>query len=262
MLRRILAAGVLCAALWGAALAPAPAVAQTPSQDSLVIAGGIDIVGLNGLDVVTIVPDRMLMDHISDTLVIWSSDGELKPRLATEWKNISPLVWELKLRQGVKFQNGEPFNAAAVEFFYDTMGDPAFKSPAKSNHVWVAKTEVIGDDTVRITSKEPFPTAPNQWTIAHMVPPKYISEVGIEGYRKKPVGTGPYKLVEFVRDTRAVFEAFDGDWGGPQEIKRITYRPIKEDSARVSALLAGEIDLAFDVPPELIPLVERWPATP
>src|SRR5262249_15456306 len=142
-------------------------------------------------------------------------------------------------------------------FFYDTMGDPNFKSPAKSNHVWVAKTEVVDDYTVRITSKEPFPTAPNQWTIAHMVPPKYISEVGIDGYRKRPVGTGPYKLVEFVHDTRAVFEAFDGYWGGPQEFKRITYRPIKEDAARVSALLAGEIDLAFDVPPELIPLVER-----
>ena len=256
MLRRLLL-GVVCAALCGSGLGPAPATSQTPGKDSIVIAGGVDVVGLSGLDVITIVPDRMLMDHVSDTLLIRSRAGELKPHLVTHWENTSPLVWELKLRQDVKFQNGEPFNAAAVKFFYDMMNDPSLKSPAKGIHAWVAKTEVVDDYTVRITSREPFPTAPNQLTLAHMVPPKYVAEVGVDGYRRKPIGTGPYRLVELVRDTRAVFEASDGWWGGPQEIKRIMYRPIKEDSARVSALLAGEIDLAFDVPPELIPLVER-----
>jgi peptide/nickel transport system substrate-binding protein len=84
-----------------------------------------------------------------------------------------------------------------------------------------------------------------------------VAKVGYDGYRRRPIGTGPYRLTEYVRDDHVTLEAFDGWWAGPPKIKTLVYRPIKEDSARVSALLAGEIDLAFDVPPELIPLVER-----
>src|SRR5215207_2341469 len=74
-------------------------------QDKIVISGGVDVVGLSGLDVVAIVPDRMLMDHISDPLVATDKSGKLVPWLVTGWKNIDPLTWELTLRQGVKFHN-------------------------------------------------------------------------------------------------------------------------------------------------------------
>ena len=73
-----------------------------------IVAGGADVVGMNALDVLVIVPDRSLMDHISDTLLRWKSPGHIGPWLATSWKNIDPLTWELELRHGVKFQNGEP----------------------------------------------------------------------------------------------------------------------------------------------------------
>jgi peptide/nickel transport system substrate-binding protein len=226
-------------------------------QDRIVISGGVDVVGLSGLDVVAIVPDRMLMDHISDPLVATDKTGKLIPWLVTGWKNTDPLTWELTLRQGVKFQNGEPFDARAVKFFYDMMNDEKLNSPTKSNHNWVARVDIVDDYTVRVITRVPYPVAPGKFTLAHAVPPEYIRQVGIDGYRKRPIGTGPYRLTEYVRDSHLNLEAYDGWWAGKPKVRTIVYRPIKEAAARVSALLAGEIDLAFDVPPELMPLIDR-----
>jgi peptide/nickel transport system substrate-binding protein len=226
-------------------------------QDKIVISSGVDIVSVDPLSVVAIIPDRMLMNHISDQLIKTDEKGELIPWLATSWKNVDPLTWEVKLRQGVKFQNGEPFNAQAVKFFFDLMRDPNFKSPAKSNYAWTKQVDVVDDYTVRFHTAKPDPVAMGRLTLSAAVPPEYFKKVGLEGYRKRPVGTGPYRFIEHVRDDHITFEAFDGWWAGKPKIKTIVYRPIKEASARVAALLAGEIDLAFDVPPELMPLIER-----
>ena len=225
------------------------------AQERVVIAGGADVVGLNGIDVIVLSPDRFLMDHIGDTLLRWVKPGELGPDLATGWRNIDALTWELTLRQNVKFHDGEPFDAAVVKFSYDTMLDPALKSPSKTNHTFVKRVDIVDDYTVRIVTREPFPITPNQLTFLHMLPPKYIAQVGLDGYRRKPIGTGPYKFVEHVPDTRVVLQANDDYWGGRQRIRTIVYRPIKEDATRVGALLAGEVDLALDIPPELIPMV-------
>ncbi len=226
-------------------------------QDKIVISGGVDVVGLNGLDVVAIVPDRMLMDHISDTLIRADRSGKPMPWLALSWKNIDPLTWELTLRRNVTFQNGEKFTARAVKFFYDVMNGPKVPSPTKSNHTWVARVDIVDDYTVRIVSREPYPVAPLQLTMAHMIPPDYVAKVGYDGYRRRPIGTGPYRLTDYVRDDHVTLEAYDGWWVGKPKIRTLIWRPIKEDAARVGALVAGEIDLAFDVPPELMPMVEN-----
>jgi peptide/nickel transport system substrate-binding protein len=226
-------------------------------QDKIVISGGVDVVALNGLDIVPIVPDRLLMSHISDTLIRAGKSGKLIPWLATSWRNVDPVTWELTLRRNVLFQNGEKFDARAVKAFYAAMNDPKNLSPSKSNHSWVARVDIVDDYTVHIVSREPYPVAPSQISMAHMIPPDYLAKVGYDGYRKAPIGCGPYRLTEYVRDDHVTLEAFDGWWAGAPRIKTIIWRPIKEDAARVSALLAGEIDLAFDVPPELIPLIKR-----
>jgi peptide/nickel transport system substrate-binding protein len=238
-------------------LAPGTTARAQGVQDRVVIAGGADVTGMNALDVLVIVPDRSLMDHLSDTLLRWKAPGELGPWLATSWKNIDDLTWELRLRQGVRFHNGEPFNAAAVKFFYDTMNDPAVISPSKTNHSSVARVEIVDDYTVRLITRRPYPVAPTQWALAHMIPPGYVKQVGLDGYRRRPIGTGPFKFIERVPDTRIVLQANDDWWGGPQRIKTLIYRPIKEDAARAAALVAGEVDVAIDLPHELLPLLER-----
>jgi peptide/nickel transport system substrate-binding protein len=229
------------------------------AQDRVVVAGGADVVGLNALDVLVIVPDRSLMDHISDTLLRWKSPGHIGPWLATSWKNIDARTWELELRRGVKFQNGEPFNAKAVKFFYDTMNDPKVVSPSKTNHSSVERVEIVNDYKVRLITRRPYPVLLSQLALAHMMPPEYVKRVGLDGYRKHPIGTGPFKFVEHVRDTRVVLERNDDWWGGKQRIKTLIYRPIKEDAARAAALLAGEVDVAIDLPPELLPMIEHAP---
>jgi peptide/nickel transport system substrate-binding protein len=227
------------------------------AQDKVVISSGVDPVGLDALGVIVLLPDRALMDHISDTLLRWEEPGKLAPFLATSWKNIDPVTWELTLRDGVTFQDGEKFDAAAVKFSYETMLDPANKSPSRADHTFVKEVQVVDPRTVRIVTNQPYPTAPNQFTMLHMMPPDYVKKAGIEAYRQHPIGTGPYRLVEHVRDDHVTLQSWDGYWGGPQKIKTIIYRPIKEDAARVAALLAGEIDMAMDVPPELVPMIER-----
>src|SRR3954468_23927674 len=149
MAKRLLASMVLAFCALAATGAPARA------QDRVVIAGGADVTGMNALDVLVIVPDRTLMDHISDTLLRWKAPGELGPWLATSWRNVDNLTWEITLRQGVKFQNGEPFNAQAVKFFYKTMNDPAVISPSKTNHTWVKQVEILDDYKVRLITRVP-----------------------------------------------------------------------------------------------------------
>ena len=186
-------------------------------QDKIVISSGVDVVALSGIDVVAIVPDRMLMDHISDPLVRTDANGEIIPWLATSWTNIDPLVWELKLRKGVKFQNGELFNANSVKYFYDLMRDPKFVSPTKSNHSWTTQVDVVDDYTVRIHTATPDPVVPGKLSLAQAIPPEYIKQVGIDGYRKHPIGTGPYRLTEYVRDDHSRWRLSMA--GGPVSLK-------------------------------------------
>src|SRR4051794_15619131 len=165
LLQSICLAGALCALLNFAEPASA--------QERVVVAGGADVVGMNALDVLVIVPDRSLMDHISDTLLRWKAPGEIMPWLATSWKNVDPLTWELELRRGVKFQNGELFDAKAVQFFYQTMNDPKVISPSKTNHTWVKQVEILDDYKVRLITREPNPALLSMLALAHMIPPEY-----------------------------------------------------------------------------------------
>lgn len=230
-------------------------MAGPASADEVVMAGGADILAMNAIDVVVSIPDRMLMDHISDTLLVWEEPGKLGAGLATEWNQIDDVTWEFTLRDDVTFQNGEPFNAASVKFTYDTLIDPDLVSPGKSNHSYVKEVQIIDDYKVRLITNEPFPITLAQVTFMHMIPPEYFAEVGLEGYRSHPIGTGPYEFVEHVPDSYVLLKRFEAHWRGPAPIETLRYRVITEDATRVGALLAGEVDLVLNVPPELTTLI-------
>ena len=251
--RRALNAGMLA----GAGLLSSYQLPWAQEVEQIVIAGGTDVVGLNGIDVVVLLPDRSLLDHVSDTLTRWEEPGKLVPFVAKSVTNIDPKTWEVELRPGVKFHNGEPLDAEAIKFSFQRVMDPANKSPSAPNTNYVDRVEVIDTLKARIITKTPNPIVPNLLANLHMMPRKYISEVGVDGYRKRPVGTGAYKFVEHIRDERLVLEANPDYWGGKQRVKRIVYRPIKEDAARVAALLTGEIDIAMRIPPELAPSIDQ-----
>ena len=173
-------------------------------------------------------------------------DGTYSPCLAESW-TVSPdaKTYEFKLRQGVKFHNGDTMTAEDVIFSFWR-----FKATqAKIIHDKTEKVEAVNPYLVRFKFKEPFPDfleamLPGSTTIGWIVPKKYVEKVGEAGFKKAPVGAGPYKFVEFVAGQRLVAEAFDGFWRKVPSIKRLEFHIISEPATRLAMAQRGEVDIA------------------
>lgn len=202
-----------------------------------------------------------IVDNIFDTLVMRDKDMQLVPGLAETWTAIDDTTWEFKLRQGVKFHNGEDFNAEAVKFTFDRIIDPAANSPTLSYIRTVSSVEIVDPYTVRIKTDGPDPLLPTRMSRypAYIVPPAYVKEVGNDVFATKPVGTGAYKFVEFVPDQHVILEANPDYWRGKPAIGRVTWRAIPDGTARLTALVTGEVDLIEGVPVDLAPMVSQSP---
>lgn len=199
-----------------------------------------------------------IVDNIFDTLVMRDKDMKLVPGLALSWKSLDDTTWEFKLREGVKFHNGESFDAEAVKFTLDRVLDPAAKSPTVSYIRTIDRVEVVDPLTVRIKTKTPDPLLPTRMSRypTYIVPPKYVKEVGNDVFATRPVGTGPYQFVEFVPDQHVILQANKDYWRGPPAIEKVTWRAIPDGTARATALLTGEVDLIENVPVDLAPMVK------
>lgn len=202
-----------------------------------------------------------IVDNIFDTLVMRDSKMQLVPGLATSWTAIDDTTWEFKLRTGVTFHDGESFDAEAVKFTIDRIIDPQANSPTLSYIRTVASVEVVDRETVRIKTNGPDPLLPTRMSRypAYIVPPNYVEKVGNDVFASKPIGTGPYKLVDFVPDQHVILEANAGYWRGKPAIDKVTFRAIPDGTARMTALLTGEADLVENVPVDLVPLVSQSP---
>src|SRR5256714_1980521 len=213
---------------------------------------------------VTIVdwPTNNMLEHIYDRLL--DRDAKTlkpKPMLATSWKIVNDTTWEFALRPGVKFHNGEPFTAQAVKATFEYMLDPATKSHYNTAAYWkgVKDVQVVNDSTVRIVTEKPNPSVIDHVSLTNLLilPAKALKDLGPQKMAEKPIGTGPFKFVEWRRDERLVLERNPDYWGGPADASRVTFRFIPEFSARMAALLSGEIDIMKDVPPHAVEAVER-----
>lgn len=192
--------------------------------------------------------------NIYDSLTAHSPEGGLEPALAVSWKALDEKTWQFRLRQGVKFHNGEPFNAQCVKVSLDRILDPENASPMHGRVGKIDHVEVVDDYTVNLAMKNPDVTLPARLSELYgsIVPAKYVQEVGNEGFAKAPVGTGPFKFVEWVKDERLVLEANRDYWRGAPQIDKLTIYPIVEDAARMAALQTGEVDIAAGVPAFLV----------
>jgi peptide/nickel transport system substrate-binding protein len=171
-----------------------------------------------------------------------------KPLLATEYSLETPTSVLVKLREGVKFTNGEPMNADAVihsfNIFVDTKQTPAYArvaDPFKS-------IEKVDDLTVRITLKFPYPPIELALSQLYITPPGYWAEAKLEGYGQKPIGTGPFKFDSWTRDDQLVMVKNDDYWGTlPKGIDKIVWKPVPDDIARAAGLTTGEYDVASNL---------------
>jgi peptide/nickel transport system substrate-binding protein len=203
-----------------------------------------------------------MLEHIYDRLL--DRDAKTfkpKPMLAESWRIVNDTTWEFKLRKGVKFHNGESFTAQSVKATIDYALDPATKSHFAGASYWglVKEVQIVDDFTVRFITKQPWPNLADSAasTNSLILPAKALKELGPQKLADKPIGTGPFRFVEWKRDERLVLERNPDYWQGPADVSRVTFRFIPEFSARMAALLSGEIDIMKDVPPHAVEAIEK-----
>lgn len=172
---------------------------------------------------------------------------ELKPGLAESYEYLDDKTLEFKLREGIEFHNGEPFNAEAVKFSFDRLlGEEGQKGPQYSNYTSIDSVKVIDDYTVQLLLKTPDPVLLTKLAGygAVIVPPKYVQEEGDENFNNNPVGTGPFKMTEYKRDQTIVLEKNDKYWKeGLPKLDKVTFKVIPEASTRIAELQTGKIDI-------------------
>lgn len=199
---------------------------------------------------------------------------EWRPALATEWTLLEPTVMELKLREDVVFHNGDPMTADDVVFSLNRMYQATF-SPyqvrARDRLGNFERAEKVDDYTIRIYAKREEPLwetlinlqqgmiVPAAYTMALTGDPDVAEDSDFEAFSLAPVGTGPYKIAEFVPNERIVYERFGEFWGEAAPLERATVRRIPETASRITALRTGEIDLATNIAPDQLSLIEAEP---
>ena len=240
-------------------LAPLPAAAAPEGR--VVIAQGVDPTTLDMMHQQE-QPASNVGAQIFESLVERGPDLKIVPALAAQMpKLVAPTAWEIKLRRGVKFHNGEDFNADSVKFSLERLANPANKLRGSSSYALLERVEIVDPFTVKVHTKKPWPVFVAHLALrqAAMYPPKEYAGKDPAAISRNPIGTGPYKFVRWAKDEEIVMEAFPGYWGSAAKIKTVVFKPIPDDAVRVAALQNGEIDVAVNIPPHLAGIIEKHP---
>jgi peptide/nickel transport system substrate-binding protein len=192
-----------------------------------------------------------------DALTVIGDNNDAQPGLAASWKRVDPTTWEFKLRDKVKFHNGEPFTSEAVKFTLDRVIDPATKAAVKNRVPTIKAVEAMDPLTVRIVTATPDPNVPKSVSVVFILPPKYFKEKGPGGFAEAPVGTGMFRLAEFRRQSHVKLEAVDNGWRPAPKLKQVVFRHLPENATRIAALRSGDVDFINPVPPDEAAALEK-----
>lgn len=196
---------------------------------------------------------------------------QAQPGLATEWTMVEPTVMELKLREGVVFQNGEAMTADDVVFSLNRMFQatfPPYQVRMRDRLANFDRAEKIDDLTVRVHVKREEPLfetllnlqqtfiVPEDYIKGLTGDPKVAEDADYEAFSLAPVGTGPYAITEFVPGEKIVYERFDGFWGEKAPLDRATVLHVGEVASRLTALRTGEAQIATNIAPDQLAMIE------
>jgi peptide/nickel transport system substrate-binding protein len=203
----------------------------------------------------------MFLYALHDALVKPLPGKSMALSLAESWTSSADgLVHEFVLRKGVKFHNGEPVTADDVKFSFERYRGISSKTLKDK----VAAIEIPDPGRVRFRLKQPWPDfmafyGTPATGAAWIVPRKYVEKVGEDGFKKVPVGAGPYRFVSVTPGVELVLEAFDGYWRKTPSVKRVVFKGVPDAGTRLAMLKRGEVDVAYAVTGELGEEVRRSP---
>ena len=207
-----------------------------------------------------IVTPWMLLYALHDAMVKPMPGKAMAPSLAESW-SVTPdgLVYEFVLRKTARFHNGDPVVAEDVKFSFERYRGAS----AKTLKDRVAAVEIPDPARVRIRLKAPWPDFMTLYASATgagwIVPKKYLEKVGDAGFKKAPIGAGPYKFVSFNPGVELVLEAFDQYWRKTPSVKRLILKVIPDEATRLAALTRGEVDIAYVIRGALAQGLRRTP---
>jgi peptide/nickel transport system substrate-binding protein len=224
------------------------------AKDSIVIAYPADVPSWDA-NAHTFPMAMSIWKSVFDSPLTQRPDLTLAPNVITAWKwTDDGLGFEVTLRDDVYFHNGDKLTAEDLRFTFFERLDADRKGDKKLaiSGVWgrVKDIEVVSPTKAVFRLSAANPTMP-QWLAflgSFIVPKKYFTKVGKEGFLKKPIGSGPYKLADYQRGSRIVLEANEKYWGGAPKFKRVTFEVVKDASARVAAIQSKRVDLTIQVP--------------
>ena len=228
-----------------------PAQAQTTQKKELVVGQGGDVASFDP-HMSTSSNDIRVSFNVFDNLVSRHPDAKLNPGLATEWKLQGQTTWVFKIRQGVKWHNGDPFSAADAKYSLERTYDPAVKARVSTVFTTIDRIEAPDVATLIVHTKKPDPLLAARLAFygGQIVPEKYVKAVGADAFNRKPVGTGPVRFVSWTKDDRLVMDANPDYWGGKIDADRVVFRAVPEMAPRVAGLLKGEMDAITQLPPD------------
>ncbi|MBD3677448.1 MAG: ABC transporter substrate-binding protein [Rhodobacteraceae bacterium] len=211
-----------------------------------------------------------IIRNMFDGILTRDSAMSIQPELAASYTQVSPTVYDFKIREGVKFHDGSNMTAEDVKFTLDrltregAMGNDQ-TSPRKSLLGPIESVEVTDATTVRVTLSEPWPLLPAMLPFQEIVSKNFVETVGTEGMATQANGTGPFKLVDWRKGDSIIMERFDDYYGGADGIQpagkacvdRAIFKIIPESASRVAALLAGDVHIINELPPFAVEQVKN-----
>jgi len=245
-LRRFAVAGVAALTF---ALAPSHAMAAVPAGATLTVGLGTDVTALDP-HYHNLTPNNNVAAHVFGYLVDRNEKSQPIPGLATEWKTLDPTTWEFKLRRGVKFHDGSDFTAADVVASIERVPKvPNSPSAFTAYTKQIVRIETPDPYTVRFKTAAPYPLMPSDMTQVAMIS-KQFANASTDDFNsgKAAIGTGPYKVVRYVKSDRIELARNDAWWGGKTPWEKVTLRILPNDPARVAALLSADVQVIENVP--------------
>src|SRR5438445_11610721 len=206
-----------------------------------------------------IITPFMFLYALHDAVVKPMPGGWNTPSLAESWSQSKDgLTYEFVLRKGVKFHNGDPVTAEDVKFSYDRYRGAGVKLLKDR----VREVQIVDPGRIRFVLKEPWPDFMTFYGTSAtgsgwVVPKKYVEKVGDDGFKKAPIGAGPYRFVSFNPGVELVLEAFDGYWRKTPSVKRLVFKSVPDPATRLAMLKTGEADIAYGLAGEIGEEVRR-----